>query len=63
MTKITRHFSRKKIDDDKLRKLWPTRMSDADLAKALGHHRGTVRRRAIKIGLPSSRREIWKAAL
>jgi len=58
MTKITRHFSKKKVDDAKLRRLWPTRMTDCAIAKMMGHSRGTVRRRAVKLGLPS-RREIW----
>lgn len=59
MTKITRHFTRGKIDDTKLKRLWGSRMSDCDLAKAMGHHRSVLRRRAIKLGMPSSRREIW----
>jgi hypothetical protein len=59
MTKITRHFAKKKIDDAKLRRLWSSRLPDAELVKRLGHHKGTLRRRAIKIGLPSSRRELW----
>lgn len=59
MTKITRHFCRSKIDDAKLKKLWPSRMKEADLAKAMGHTRWVLRRRAVKLGLPSSRREIW----
>lgn len=59
MTKIVRHFTRNKIDDTKLKRLWGSRLSDDDLAKLMGHHRSTLRRRAIKLGLPSSRREIW----
>lgn len=59
MTKVTRHFAKKKIDDVKLKRLWGSRMSDCDLAKELGHHREVLRRRAIKLGLPSSRREMW----
>lgn len=63
MTKINRHFARKKkIDDTRLKKLWGSRMSDADLAKMLGHHRSTLRRRAAKLGLPSSRRSLWEAS-
>lgn len=61
MTKIVRHFVRGRIDDAKLRKLWGSRISDENLAKAMGHHRSTLRRRAIKLGLPSSRRELWEA--
>jgi hypothetical protein len=59
--KIKRHFAKAKIDDAKLKRLWPSRMSDEALAKALGHHRNVLRRRAIKLGLPSSRRELWEA--
>ena len=60
MTKITRHFAKKKkLDDAKLRRLWPSRLSDAELVKQLGHHKWTLRRRAIKLRLPSSRRELW----
>lgn len=57
--KIKRHFSKKKIDDGKLKKLWPSRMTEPELAKAMGHHMWTLRRRAVKLGLPSSRRELW----
>lgn len=62
MKKITRHFSKKKIDDVKLRRLWVSRMPEAELALLFGCHRWTLRRRALKLGLPSHRREIWKAA-
>lgn len=58
MAKTARHFRRKKLNDDKLRTLWPLRISDADMAQRLGCHRNTVRRRAAKLGLPL-RREIW----
>lgn len=61
MTKIVRHFARGKIDDAKLKRLWGSRLSDIDLAKAMGHHRSVLRRRAMKLGLPSSRRELWAA--
>lgn len=57
--KIARHFSKKKIDDAKLKRLWASRMTDCDLAKALGHSRWSVRRRAQKLGL-SLRRELWR---
>lgn len=60
MIKVERHFSKKKIDDTKLKKLWVSRMSEDEIAKALGHQRWTVRRRAVKLGLPSSRRELWR---
>jgi hypothetical protein len=60
MTKITRHFAKKKkLDDAKLRRLWSTHMTEGEIAKQMGHSRGTLRRRAVKIGLRSSRREIW----
>lgn len=52
---------KRKIDDVKLKKLWGCRLSDNDLAKALGHDRNTLRRRAAKLGLPSSRRKLWAA--
>jgi hypothetical protein len=56
--KINRHFSKKPIDDAKLRRLWSSRISDCDLAKMLGCHPWTVRRRAMKLGL-RLRRKIW----
>jgi hypothetical protein len=59
MTKITRHYTRAKVDDTKLKRLWASRMTEAELAKALGHHPWVLRRRAIKLGLPSSRKELW----
>ena len=59
MAKIKRHFSRKKLDDVKLKRLWPTRMTECEIAKQMGHSRWVLRRRAVKIGLPSSRRELW----
>lgn len=59
MTKVIRHFSHKKqIDDVELRRLWSSKLTDDAMAKRLGYSRSTLRRRAIKIGLPS-RREIW----
>ena len=59
MAKIKRQFSRKKLDDVKLKLLWPTRMTECAIAKRMGTSRGSLRRRAAKLGLPSSRREIW----
>lgn len=59
MHKVTRQYARARIDDAKLKRLWGSRMSDNALAKTMGHHRSVLRRRAIKIGLPSSRREMW----
>jgi len=59
MAKIKRHFSKKKINDAELKRLWPSRLTDEELEKRLGHHKWTLRRRAVKIGLPSSRRELW----
>lgn len=58
--KVTRHFGRKRIDDDMLRVLWASRLPEYLIVKRLGHSRGTIRRRAIKLGLPSSRRELWE---
>lgn len=52
---------KKKIDDAKLKRLWGCRLSDNDLAKAMGHHKFALRRRAVKLGLPSSRRKLWAA--
>jgi hypothetical protein len=46
-------------DDAKLTKLWFSRIGDDELAFRMGRHRSVVRRRAEKIGLPSSRRVIW----
>lgn len=51
----------KRVNDDLLRKLWPSHLSDKELAEAMGHHRSVIRRRAEAIGLPSSRRSIWSA--
>lgn len=48
------------INDAKLRELWPTRITYAELGKALGHHPKTLRRRAAKIGLPAQRRKLWR---
>lgn len=50
----------KKIDDARLKKLWSSHVPERELEKLLGHHRWALRRRAIKLGLPSSRREIWE---
>jgi pyrroloquinoline quinone (PQQ) biosynthesis protein C len=52
---------KKKIDDDMLKRLWPSRLSDKEIAERMGHHRGVLRRRAAAIGLPT-RRAIWSAA-
>jgi hypothetical protein len=49
----------KRVNDDLLRKLWATKLSDKELAERMGHHRSVVRRRAAEIGLPTSRRAIW----
>lgn len=48
----------KRIDDNLLKKLWPTRLPDKELARRLGKHRGVLRRRAARLGLPL-RRVIW----
>jgi Zn-dependent peptidase ImmA (M78 family) len=58
--KIVRHYAKKKVNDTLLKKLWPTRATEADIAKQIGVSRWTLRRRAVKLGLPSSRRELWK---
>lgn len=44
--------AKKKIDDDALRRLWPTGLPDKHLEERLGHHRGVLRRRAAALGLP-----------
>lgn len=49
----------RRINDTELKRLWPTRISDKELAARMGHHRGSLRRRAEKLGLPKSRRLIW----
>lgn len=46
------------IDVDKLRRLWPTRLPDKEIAARMGHGIGAIRRRAAQIGL-RRRREIW----
>jgi hypothetical protein len=51
---------RRKIDDAKLKELWQSRLTELQIGEIMGHDPSTLRRRAIKIGLPSSRREIWK---
>lgn len=57
MKKPSRNKPRK-IDDARLRKLWPSRLTDDGLAKAMGHTPSVLRRRATKLGLPL-RRTIW----
>jgi hypothetical protein len=52
--------ARQPIDDEKLKRLWPTRVGDKLLAEQLGHHRGVVRRRAAALGL-KPRRVIWNS--
>jgi hypothetical protein len=52
----------RRVDDEALRRLWPTRLPDKELAARLGHDRGTLRRRAAALGLPTSRRAIWGRA-
>lgn len=42
----------KSIDDEALRKLWFSALPDKIIAARLGHHRGVLRRRAVKLGLP-----------
>lgn len=48
-----------RINDVLLRKLWPTRLSDAEIALRLGHSPSVLHRRARKLGL-LRRRDIWK---
>jgi hypothetical protein len=59
VSKALRH-RRRKIDDTKLKELWQSRKTEMEIGQIMGHDPSTLRRRAIKIGLPSSRREIWK---
>lgn len=47
-----------KIDDDLLRKLWPSRLPDKVLVERMNHTRGALYRRAKTIGL-ERRRDIW----
>lgn len=61
MTKIVRHFKRRVIDDAKLLRLWSSRMTEEVIAKEMGHHPRALRRRAVKLGMPSSRRLLWEA--
>lgn len=56
-----RRFS--KADDSNLRKLWSSHASENEIAKRMGFARWVIRRRAIKLGLPSSRREAWDKEL
>ena len=54
MTPASRLVERRQprpIDEDMLRALWPSMLSDYDLADRLGHDRGVVRRKAAKLGL------------
>lgn len=43
------------FNDELLKKLWPTDLTDDDLAENLGHGRGALRRRAKALGLPLRR--------
>lgn len=51
----------RRVNDDELRRLWPSRLSDKEIAARLGHHRSVVRRRAARIGL-RPRRLVWQEA-
>lgn len=51
---------RQTINDDMLKRLWITRLTEREIAGMMGHRPYTLRRRAIKIGLPRSRRKMWK---
>jgi hypothetical protein len=57
MNKKLRRFT--KADDSKLRALWASHLSEHLVAKQMGYSRWVIRRRAMKLGLPSSRRELW----
>jgi pyrroloquinoline quinone (PQQ) biosynthesis protein C len=48
----------RRIDDERLRVLWMTRLTDKEIARQLDHHIGAVRRRAMALGLPK-RRLFW----
>jgi pyrroloquinoline quinone (PQQ) biosynthesis protein C len=48
----------RRVNDDELRRLWPTRLPDKEIAARLGHHRSVVRRRAKQLGL-KPRRIVW----
>ena len=52
----------RKIDEIALRKIWFSKLPDKIMAERLGHHRGVLRRRAMKLGLPL-RREAWAREL
>ena len=43
------------VEDAKLRELWPTEMTDAEVAKLIGREPGPVRKRADRLGLPTRR--------
>ena len=44
-----------RVNDTLLRKLWPTAMTDKEMAARMGHHRGVLHRRAAAIQLPPRR--------
>ena len=48
----------KRVNDTQLMELWPTRLPDKEIAARMGHSLGTVRRRAMQIGL-KPRRVVW----
>lgn len=52
--------AQRRVNDEELRRLWPTKLSDKAIAQRLGHHRSVIRRRAETLGL-RPRREIWAA--
>jgi hypothetical protein len=57
---VTTKRRRKTIDDGMLRRLWATKMTEREIAAKMGHRPYTLRRRAIKLGLPRSRRKMWE---
>ncbi len=46
---------RRRVDDDALKRLWPSDKTDKELAEYLGHHRSTIRSAADRLGLPPRR--------
>lgn len=43
------------VDDELLKILWPSVLTDKELESRLGRHRGTIHWRARRIGLPGRR--------
>jgi hypothetical protein len=49
-----------RVDDETLKKFWPTAMTDKEMAARLGHHRSVLRRAAERLGLPPRRFARWR---